>query len=92
MPATEQCKQQAEQAKQTHERRRGVIAGQVLQALGRPATLFRVEVRLLWDNHYRANLFFGADVVSTRIAHSFFVVADDDGNIVTSKPEITKTY
>ena len=92
MPTTEQGKQQAEQAKQTHEQRRGVIAGQLLQALGRPATLYRVEVRHLWENHYRANVFVGADAASTRIAHSFFVVADEDGNIIASVPDITREY
>ena len=83
--------EQAEQAKQTHEQRSRVIVGQLLQALGRPTTLYRVEVRHLWDNHYRANVFLGADAASTRVAHSFFVVADEDGNIVASTPDLTKT-
>ena len=92
MPTAEQGKEQAEQAKQMRERRSGVIVGQLLQALGRPITPYLVQVRHLWDNHYRANLFFVTDVVSTRIAHSFFVVADEDGNIVTSTPDITRKY
>ncbi len=92
MPTTVQGKQQAEQAKQTHEQRSSVIVGQLLQALGRPATQYRVEVRHLWDNHYRANVFIGADAASTRVAHSFFVVADEDGNIIASTPAITRKY
>ena len=71
MPTKEQGPQQAELAKRTHEQRSSVIVGQLLQALGRPATLYRVEVRHLWDDHYRANVFVGADVASTRVAHSF---------------------
>jgi hypothetical protein len=92
MSTAVQSKQQEEQAKQTHEQRSRVIVGQLFQALGRPATLYRVEVRHLWENHYRANVFLGADAASTRIAHSFFVVADADGNIVRSIPDITKKY
>jgi hypothetical protein len=92
MPTKEQGKKQAEQAKPTHEQRIGVIVGQLLQALGRPVTLYRVEVRHLWENHYRANVFVGADAASTRVAHSFFVVADEDGNIIASTPDIKRKY
>ena len=92
MPAKEQSKKQAEQAKPSHEQRSSVIAGQLLQTLGRPATLYRVEVRHLWEDHYRVNVFVGADAASTRVAHSFFVVADEDGNIIVSKPDITRKY
>ncbi|MGH7174003.1 MAG: hypothetical protein ACRELG_27335 [Gemmataceae bacterium] len=92
MPSTEQGKQQVKPVKRTHEQRSGVIIGQLLQALGRPATLYRVEVRHLWDNHYRANVFVGDTVTSTRIAHSFFLMADEDGKIVASVPDIAKKY
>jgi hypothetical protein len=92
MPTKEQSKQQAEPAKQTHEKRSGVIITQLLQTLGRPTTLYRVEVRHLWEDHYRANVFVGVDAASTRVAHSFFLVADEDGTIVASTPVITKKY
>ncbi len=92
MPTKEQGQQQAELAKQTPEQRSSVIVSQLLQALGRPATLYRVEIRHLWDDHYRANVFVGADAASTRVAHSFFIVADEDGNIITSVPDITRKY
>lgn len=92
MPAKEQGKQQAEPAKRTHEQRSGFIAAQLLQTLGRPTALYRVEVRHLWEEHYRANVLVGADATSIRIAHSFFLAADDDGNILASVPDITKKY
>lgn len=92
MPTKEQDKQQGELAKQTHEQRSSVIVGQLLQALGRPASLYRVEVRHLWEGRYRANVFVGADAASTRVAHSFFMVADEDGNIMASSPIITRKY
>ena len=89
---TEQGKQQAAPAKRTHEQRSGVIIGQLLQALGRPTALYRVEVRHLWENHFRANVFIGDTVTSTRIAHSFFLNADEEGNIVASLPDISRKY
>lgn len=92
MPTKEQDNQQARSAQSTHEQQSSVIVGQLLKNLGRPATLYRVEIRHLWDGHYRANVFIGADAASTRIAHSFFVVADEDGNILASRPDVTRSY
>ncbi|HEY7313311.1 MAG TPA: hypothetical protein VH643_28435 [Gemmataceae bacterium] len=92
MPMQEQGTQQSKPAIQTQEQRSGVIIGQLMQALGRPTALYRVEVRHLWDNHYRANVFVGDTVTSTRITHSFFLMADEDGNIVGSVPDILRKY
>lgn len=92
MPTREQDKPRAEPAKQTQEQRSGALAGPLLQALGRPTALYRVEVRHLWKRYYRANVFVGADVASMRVAHSFFLEADDDGNIIASAPPITRMY
>jgi len=92
MPKAEHVKQQAGAAERTPERQSGNIARQLLQTLGRPAALHRVEVRHLWEKHYRANVFVGADVASTRIAHSFFLSIDEDGTIIASAPAITRKY
>lgn len=92
MPKTEHVKQQAGAAERTPEQQSGSIVRQLVQTLGRPAALHRVEVRHLWDKHYRVNVFVGADVTSTRIAHSFFLSLDEDGNIIASAPAITRTY
>ena len=92
MPTKEQGKQATGPAKRTHEERSGVIIGQLLQLLGRPTALYRVEVRHLWEDHYRVNVFIGADAASTRIVRSYFLAADEDGNIVASAPDITRKY
>lgn len=92
MPTKEQGKEQAERAKLAHDQRSSVIVRQLLQALGRPAILYRVEIRHLWDDHYRANVYVGADAASTRVAHSFFLEADEDGNVLASAPDITRKY
>jgi hypothetical protein len=72
------------------ERPEAVIRGQVLRALGRPAGLFRVEVRRLWENHYRVNVFVGPDAAAVTIPHSYFVVADAAGNVTASTPAIRR--
>lgn len=92
MPTNEQAQEQAERTNQAHKQRSSVIVGQLLQALGRPAILHRVDVRHLWDDHYRANVYVGVDAVSTRVVHSYFVVADEAGNILASIPDITRKY
>jgi hypothetical protein len=69
-----------------------VISKQVLLALGHPGDLCKVDVRRLWDNRYRVNVFVGGNIVSARVANSFFVLADAEGAIVTSNPRITRQY
>lgn len=68
------------------------VCASVMSGLGRPRNLFRVSAVRLWDNRYRVNVQTGADSVSTHIAHSFFVAADDKGNVVESIPPIAKLY
>ena len=68
------------------------ISKQVMLALGRPANLLTVQVRPLWENWYRANVFVGPDVTSASIANSYFLKVDGDSNIVESNPRITKQY
>jgi len=89
-------KQQAEQSKE-HEARDGqqrnaALGENVLSTLGQPADLHTVQVRRLWGDHYRVNIFVGADAASAKVAHSYFLVVDGDGRIVESTPKLTKHY
>jgi len=68
------------------------IGQHVLLALGRPGNLHRVQVRRLWEDHYRVNVLVGPDAVSTTIAHSYFLVADGDGSVSSTAPTITRQY
>ena len=68
------------------------VCTSVMNILGHPSDLFRVSARKLWDNRYRVNVQTGADAVSVRIAHSFFVAADEKGNVVESIPAIARQY
>ena len=69
-----------------------VIGEQVLFALGEPEGLHHVPVRRLWQDHRRVNVFVGADAACAKLAHSFFLVADQDAKIVPSTPTIRKEY
>jgi hypothetical protein len=63
-----------------------------MNALGQPRDLFRLSVVRLWENRYRVNVQTGDDAVSARIAHSFFLAVDADGNVLESIPAITRLY
>jgi hypothetical protein len=73
-----------------HERAARVarIVERVLNALGHSSDFRTVQVRPLWAYNYRVNVLIGADAVSTRIAYSYFVETDLEGNIIESTPRI----
>lgn len=92
MPTAEQHKQPEEVEQRTREMLNTLIGEQVIHALGEPEGLHKVQVRRLWEGRYRVNVFIGADAASSKIASSYFVQADSGGNIVGSRPTITKQY
>jgi hypothetical protein len=81
-----------EQKHQQRQQLSAAIGRHVINALGQPHDLHRVHVRQLWDDRYRVNILLGLDAASARIAHSYFLVTDGNGNIVESAPKITKEY
>jgi hypothetical protein len=85
-PETELADRKREPRQQSAE-----IREHVLRTLGRPGRLHQVQVRPLWPEHCRVNVFVG-DAASAKIAHSYFLVADSDGNVVESIPRITRQY
>jgi hypothetical protein len=92
MPTQNADKQSKDQEKQSRVERKALIAKQVLLSLGRPQDLHRVQVRNLWEDHYRVNVLLGIDATNAKIGHSYFLVADGDGNILASTPKIVKHY
>jgi hypothetical protein len=85
-------KKHASQKSPERPERNAVIGEHVLSALGRPNNLHCVQVRRLWDDHYRVNVFVGKDAACATVAHSYFLVADSDGTIVESTPKVAKCY
>jgi hypothetical protein len=68
------------------------ICRNVIAALGRPGDLLRITARQVSGDSYRVNVVTGMDNASARIAHSFFVVANENGDVTGSAPAIVKQY
>src|SRR5260370_26051110 len=88
--------QEREQNKDLEQHQRdtlnALIGEQLMHTRGAPDDLLKVQVRPLWEDHYRVNVFVGLDIVSAKVAHSYFLTADANGNIMESTPKITKQY
>jgi len=94
MPAetTPEAEQHKDMELRKRETLRAFIGGQVMQTLGQPGNLLMVQVRPLWEDRYRVNVFVGADIACAKVAHSYFLAADGDGKILRSTPQIAKRY
>jgi hypothetical protein len=92
MPTTQEREQLKDLEQCRRETLHALIEEQVMHALGKPGDLLKVQVRPLWKDHYRANVVVGTDAASARVAHSYFLVLDDDGKILASAPPITRQY
>jgi hypothetical protein len=92
MPTTQQSPQHEGMEQHRLDNLTDVIGEQVIHLLGSPPGLFKVQVRPLWGNCYRVNVFVGADAASVRVAHSYFLTTDSDGKITAPSPKIAKEY
>jgi hypothetical protein len=89
MPTTQPREQDRDLQQHKSETLQALIEEQVIHRLGAPGGLRKVQVRRLWDDHYRVNVLIGEKATWGRITNSYFVKTDSDGNIVESNPEIT---
>lgn len=91
-------KQQTEQIKDDkmeqfeNEKRDNLVRKQVIAALGTPTDLRSVQVRKVWDDHYRVNVLVGVNAASVKIVNSFFLVIDSEGGLIAATPTIMKQY
>jgi len=85
-------RKRAEQQEQEAGLLEAAVRDNVLSGLGRPPGLHRVQVRRLWGDCYRVNVFVGDDPASLKVAHSFFIQADGDGRVLESSPPIARLY
>jgi hypothetical protein len=92
MPVTEQREHFKDLQQHRRDTLNALIGKQVLHSLGKPGDLLTVQVRPLWENRSRANVFVGKDAASAKVAHSYFLMTDDDGNILEANPKITRKY
>jgi hypothetical protein len=87
--------EQPKENKMEHDEREtlsDLIREQVIHALGEPMDLRSVQVRKVWNDHYRVNVIVGESAGSVRVAHSYFLVVDSDGRLIGSTPKVTKLY
>jgi hypothetical protein len=77
---------------QRAERRAIAVAAAVLRSLGQPPGFRQVIAVRLWGDHFRVNVLTGDDAASVRVAHSFFLAANEDGQVTESEPAITRLY
>ena len=92
MPTKEPVEQNKELERRKGDAMNARIGAQVIHTLGKPMDLHNVHVRRLWEDRYRVNVLIGESAATAKIANSYFVKADDDGNIVESTPKIKKVY
>lgn len=92
MTTQPQDKAKADERRRERQERDAVIGKHVMHTLGHPGDLHGVQVRRLWEDHYRVNVFVGLDAASVKVAHSFFLETDNDGNIIACNPKITRHY
>ena len=90
MQVQQQDKNERERKKQEHQS--AIIAKYVMDALGQPDELRKVQVKQLWDDHYRVNVLIGENAASARVAHSFFVAVNCDGKVIACTPNVRKQY
>ena len=67
------------------------VSDHILHHLGRPNDLVHVQVKRLWDYSYRVNVLTGTSVDAT-IQHSYFVKTNEAGEVVTTRPNVKRTY
>ena len=69
-----------------------LIREQVIHALGTPFNLRSVQVRKVWDDHYRVNVLVNVGAGTVRVANSYFLVIDGEGCLTAVTPKIVKSY
>ena len=89
---TQQDRTELTSADEERRRAEARVGARVLQALGPPPGWHRVQVRRLGQETFRVNVLVGADAATATIAHSYFLVADGDGNITESSPAVLRRY
>jgi hypothetical protein len=92
MPKTKSREEDNGLGQHMREAHSALLQERVMHVLGLPTELLKVQVKPLWGDYYRVNVLVGPDAASAKVAHSYFLMADADANIITCTPKITKVY
>lgn len=71
MSTQTQQKRAKEQETQDTQEVNAHVGKQVMETLGRPRNLLGVQVRQLWEDHYRVNVLTGADATSVTVVRNY---------------------
>jgi len=91
MPKSER-EQEAPASPSPNENLTAIIGRQVVRSLGSPSDFLKVGVYPIGNDTYRVNVMVGKTPGAARVSDSFFLTADEKGNIVSSKPAIVRHY
>jgi hypothetical protein len=67
-----------------------LIGKHVVDSLGSPDDIYKVKVFPVGSGQFRVNVLTGTDFRSARINNSYFLTADEKGNILDSWPRIVR--
>lgn len=72
------------------------VEGAVMKQLGTPPNFMKSKAINVFGNHYRVNVYVVIDgdclVKRSSIAYSYIVLADKEGKLIDSQPEIIKMF
>ena len=89
MPTEQQIQQDKKLQQHKSEIFDDLISEQVIHRLGMLDNLQAVQVRRLWEAHYRVNVLVGEDAIFAKVGPSYFVEVDSDGHIIGSNPKFS---
>ena len=73
-----------------------IIANTVVQQLGKPVNFLKAKAINVFGNSYRVNVYVTLNddclVKKSSISYSYLIKADEEGNIVESRPELVKQF
>lgn len=69
-----------------------IIAKGVLDELGRPVNFSKIEAHNVYGTRWRVNVWCEVRPDVNLIKHSYFVVATDGGEILTTNPPVQRLY
>lgn len=96
---TRKEREERERMRLAGEQQRKHVGSEIMSLLGAPSKFVRVDARRVGNRAFRVNVHVEHRDESelcvfqqTRIAHSFYVEVDGDGDVMTTQPPIRRIY
>ena len=92
MPTPEKFDAGKEEGKSALAAQKIRIRSHVAKLLGNPEDLLKIRVHPVGGESFRVNVWAGKSFTMARVTDSFFLTADDEGNVMASTPKIVRLY